>query len=99
MGVSAEGVKGGVMMRRENLVVCALMRDAQSWARERGFIELSLAVLVSGSLLVGAGVDWSFVRRAERLATADFNAARSSSAVFVEPGIFVLGEYFAAYLH
>lgn len=88
IGVSAEGVKGGVIRSRESFVVCALTRDAQSWARDRGLMGLLLQMLVGSSLLVGAGVDWSCVRSAERLATVSFKATRSCSALLVEPGIF-----------
>lgn len=90
IGVSAEGVKGGVMRRRESFVVCALTRDAQSCARDRGLMGLLLELLAGWSLLVGAGVDWSCVRSAERLATVSFKATRSCSALLVEPGIFAV---------
>ena len=91
--VSAEGVKGGVMRRRESFVVCALIRDAQSWARERGFMWLlleMLEMLAGRSLLVGGSADWSCVRSAERPATVDFKATRSCSALLVEPGMFTV---------
>jgi hypothetical protein len=78
-------VKGEVIMRRESLVVWALIREAESWARERGLIAGVESSLGFGP--VGGVVVWSCVRRWESVETVDFNVARSRSTLLIESGI------------
>jgi hypothetical protein len=96
--VTAVGVNGAVINRRESLVVWALIREAESWARERGLIVVVMEGFAA-SPSVRASVDWSRARRAESVRMVDFNVARSCSPFFAEPGILVVVPWVLFFFH